>query len=202
MDLTNEVPRHPAAAEVVEIVQGAGLVPYRPRTVRAADRVLHLEGARLDRVQHVKDADKLRIFFCQKGCKVMQEMLLEQRKPPPPDGPPKTHIFDTLDTREDASRIAALERELKRIGNVISIFAHVSVITSIVCMAITGGIFFTSSTLSQDRKVFFMAILGVCFLGLLTVIFVSRNHPATLLLFNILLGLISAFTLGISISYA
>lgn len=109
--------------------------------------------------------------------------------PPPPP----------LKSADEQSR---LERELRHISSVISIFAYMTFVASMVCISITAGIFFTSPTLNADRRVFFLGILGVCFLGLILVILISRRHPTTLLLFNILLAIISAFALGLSITYA
>lgn len=106
---------------------------------------------------------------------------------------------DSLLSVDDTSR---LERELRHIGSVIATFSYLAIVVSFVSMSVTAAIFFTSTVLSQDRKVFFLGILGVCFIGLLTVVAIARQHPTTLLLFNILLAIMSSFALGLSISYA
>jgi hypothetical protein len=110
--------------------------------------------------------------------------------------------FPVATTLADPDKTSKLERELRHIGGVITIFAYVSFVVSVVCIGIIGGIFFTSTTLSPDRKAFFLGIIGVSFAGLISVIIISKHHPTTLLLFNILLSIISAFTLGLSITYA
>lgn len=105
-------------------------------------------------------------------------------------------------TKSDADVTSRLERELRTIGSAISLFGYMSLTASVVCMAITGGIFFISKTLTPDRRVFFLCVLAVCFVGFIIVIVISRKHATTFLLFNILLSIISAFTLGLAICYA
>lgn len=129
------------------------------------------------------------LFFFLKKNMSGEKLLLDYPAGPPPSSP-------------DQHRVHQLESELRKFGSMLSTFAYVSFVTAMVCMSITAGVFFTSSTLSRDRRAFFLGILGVCFLGLVVVIIISRRQPATLLLFNILLSVLSAFSLGLSISYA
>lgn len=95
-----------------------------------------------------------------------------------------------------------VERELKKLKQVVRINAYIASVFSLISIVVTATIFFLSSTLSSDKKIFFALILGVVGLGLLIVICVARSEPIALLIFSTLTIYVSALTLGLSITYA
>jgi hypothetical protein len=95
-----------------------------------------------------------------------------------------------------------LERKLDRVSAAISIGAWIGFIFSVVALVVTGAVLFTSTTLSPDKKVFFVSILLVCTTALQFVVCVSRGEPIALLIFTQLSGFVSALALGLSITYA
>lgn len=112
--------------------------------------------------------------------------LLQQ----PPQPSPPSRQFDDL------------ERKLDRVSAAINIGAWIGFIFSLVALLVTGAVLFTSTTLSPDKKVFFVSILGVCTTALQFVVCVSRSEPIALLIFTQLSGFVSALALGLSITYA
>ena len=101
-----------------------------------------------------------------------------------------------------AEKESEAERKLRRLLAGITIYAFMNVVFSIVSVAITMGIIFTSTTLTQDRRMFFASILGVCTLGLQIVICVARRDKTALLLFSTLSGNVSIAIMCLAIPYS
>jgi len=98
--------------------------------------------------------------------------------------------------------VSDLERKDRRISVAIGISAWIGFVFSFVALAVTAAVLFTSTTLSPDKKVFFVGVLLVCGLALQLVVCISRNEPVALLLFTQLSGFVCALSLGLSISFA
>ena len=98
-------------------------------------------------------------------------------------------------------QVSNLKRQLNHISNVISIIAYIGVLLSLISSAVACAIFFVSTTLAPDRKIFFSGILGVCTLGLQIVIYLSRSDPSSLLIFTAVSIYLGAFCLGLAIKY-
>lgn len=92
--------------------------------------------------------------------------------------------------------------QLRTTQNVIRIHTYVTLVFSYVSICITCAIIIMSTTLSPDRRAFFLCILGVCTLGLQIIICLARQEPAILLLFSALSNIISGLTLGLAVGYA
>lgn len=95
-----------------------------------------------------------------------------------------------------------VERKAQRVSDALLISGWLGFIISLVSIAVIAAVLFTSTTLSQDKKVFFSSILGICTLGLLAAVILVRRDPIALLFGTQFLGFISALGLGLSITYA
>lgn len=95
-----------------------------------------------------------------------------------------------------------LERKSKRSSTAIRLAAWIGFIFSLVALSVTGVVLFTSTTLSSDKKVFFVSVLLVCGLGLQLVVCISRDEPVALVIFTQLSSFVCALSLGLSIGFA
>lgn len=93
------------------------------------------------------------------------------------------------------------ERDLRHVSSVISVTSAITVAFSWIAGLVAAIIFFTSPGLSEQKKLFYLCILGVCVIGLQIVIWIARREPVTLVIFTLLCAFFSAFTLGVSISF-
>ena len=95
-----------------------------------------------------------------------------------------------------------LERKQRKLGVVLSIVAWIGIVFSLVALGVAVAVLITSTTLSPDKKVFFVSVLLVCGLGLQLVVCISRHEPVALIIFTYLSGYVCALALGLSIAHA
>lgn len=94
------------------------------------------------------------------------------------------------------------EKKSQRLINAITINAYASLVLSWIAFFVTGGVFFTSTVLTPDKRVFFVSILAVIATGLQIVICVVKSEPVYLLVFSSLITLVSALSVGLSVALA
>lgn len=96
--------------------------------------------------------------------------------------------------------VADYKRELKRRETAIKIGSYIAYILVVIAIIFIGASSYVSTTLSADKRVW-ITILGVCGIGLIIVVFVSRIDPVALVIFSVLSVAVSMLATGLSISY-
>lgn len=91
-----------------------------------------------------------------------------------------------------------VEREHQKLKRAIRIVTY---ITFGIAIAVIIASIVVPSTLSADRKIYVIDILGVCSIGILIVILVSSSEAITLLIFSSLSTYVSLVILCITIFY-
>lgn len=93
------------------------------------------------------------------------------------------------------------EKKTQRLVNAIQINSYASLVLAWISFAVTAGVFFTSASLTPDKKVFFVSILTVIATGLQILICVVKSEPVHLLIFSTLVTFVSALAVGLSVAY-
>jgi len=93
-------------------------------------------------------------------------------------------------------------KEKTRLQTAITINGYVGSIFSWIAFIVTGGVFYTSTTLTQDKRVFFASVLAVCAIGLQILIWVVRTEHVYLVIFTTLTVAISFLSVGLAIAFA
>jgi len=93
------------------------------------------------------------------------------------------------------------ERREKRLNNAVVVNSYVGLVFSWISFFVTAGVFYTSPTLTPDKKVFFASILAVCVIGLQVLICVVKSEPVYLLIFTTLITFISALSVGLAVAF-
>jgi heme/copper-type cytochrome/quinol oxidase subunit 4 len=92
-------------------------------------------------------------------------------------------------------------KEKNRIINSIVIGSYIGSILSWIAFIVAAGVFYTSSTLTPDKRVFWASILAVVAIGLQIVVFVVRSEPVYLNIFTLLIVAVSFLSVGLSVSF-
>lgn len=92
-------------------------------------------------------------------------------------------------------------KENTRKTNSIILTSYVGTILSCIAFIIAGGVFYTSPTLTPDKRVFFASILAVVAIGLQIIVFVVRSDPVYLNFFTLLSVAVSFLSVGFSVSF-
>ena len=92
------------------------------------------------------------------------------------------------------------DRILRQTSTVISLSCYISVVFVLFSVVIASVVFALSSTLTPDKKAF-IATVGVAgIVGILLILWLSRKHPSTLLIFIPLSTYIAGTLTGLSIA--
>jgi heme/copper-type cytochrome/quinol oxidase subunit 4 len=103
---------------------------------------------------------------------------------------------------ESAEVIKSREvKENNRKTQSIILASYIGSILSWIAFIIAAVVFYTSPTLTPDKRVFFVSILAVVAIGLQIVSLVVKSEPVYLNIFTLLTVAISFLTAGISISF-
>lgn len=94
--------------------------------------------------------------------------------------------------------IPAFERENQKLKRFIRIFSYITVGIALVVIIVALAV---PSTLTADRKIYVIDILGVCSIGILIVILVSLTESITLLIFSALSTYISFAIVAVTAFY-
>lgn len=94
------------------------------------------------------------------------------------------------------------EKKSQRLINAITINGYASLVLSWIAFFVTASVFFTSPTLTPDKRVFFVSILAVIATGLQIVVCIVKSEPVYLLVFSTLITIISALSVGLSVALA
>jgi hypothetical protein len=93
------------------------------------------------------------------------------------------------------------ERRERRLNNAILVNSYAGLVFSWISFFVTAGVFYTSPTLTPDKKVFFASVLAVCAIGLQILICVVKSEPVYLLIFTTLITFVSALSVGLSVAF-
>ncbi len=110
-------------------------------------------------------------------------------------------LVDTSVPISDKDLLQRQAGRLRTFEHSITFHHRLSVVVSLIAIGITIAICLMSKTISPDRKVFFVCILGVITIGLQIVSFFSKNDQSADLLISTLSQDISLLTLGLAIPY-
>lgn len=108
----------------------------------------------------------------------------------------KTHVFESVEVVR-----AQAEKKERRLNNAILVNSYAGLVFSWISFFVTAGVFYTSPTLTQDKKVFFASILAVCAIGLQILICVVKSEPVYLLIFTTLITFVSALSVGLAVAF-
>lgn len=93
-------------------------------------------------------------------------------------------------------------KDKSRIIDAIRINSYIGSVLSWIAFIVTAGVFYTSTTLTQDKRVFFATILAVVAIGLQILVWVVRSEPIYSLTFTTLIVAISFLSVGLSVAFA
>lgn len=108
----------------------------------------------------------------------------------------KTPLIESIEVQKTQS-----ERKERRLNNAVLINSYTDLVFSWIFCFVTAGVFFTSSTLTPDKKVFFVSILAVFVIGLQVLICVVKSEPVHLLIFTSLISKIAALSVGLAVAF-
>lgn len=102
-------------------------------------------------------------------------------------------------TAEQSNRFHKQDREIKRLGRVVTASCQFSVVLAIVAATILVSAFILAKAVSPEFRIYGFTIIGIIFLGIFAVLVIAARKDATILLiFTNLALLITGFSLGIS----
>lgn len=97
---------------------------------------------------------------------------------------------------------AKQNREMQKVSKAIVLASYIGTVICLVSTCIIITILVASTTLSQDRKVFFATILCVITIGIQIVILLVRSDPTTLILLTVVSAPVNSFAAGLACIYA
>lgn len=93
-------------------------------------------------------------------------------------------------------------KEKTRLVNAIVVNSYIGSVLAWIAFFVTAGVFYTSTTLSQDKRVFFASILAVVAIGLQILVFIVRSEHVYLLAFTTLIVAIAFLSIGLAIAFS
>jgi hypothetical protein len=97
---------------------------------------------------------------------------------------------------------SSAERKERRLTNAVLINSYAGLIFSWIAFIVTGVVFYTSPSLTPDKKTFFVGVLAVIATGLQILICVVKSEPVYLLIFTTLITVVSCLSVGFSVAFA